>query len=225
MILKLHVPRTHAVARQIRKMSSDSSKLTYFGPYEVTSQVGIHGASVFLLFFNKGFQVFYNTPLSYCLVNIKPLLPGHVLVISNRMVPRLTDLTTNEVTDLYTTVQKVQRMLAKVYFKPEAGVDSVGTPEDGAFNVAMQDGISAGQTVPHVHVHIIPRPRDSPQGDEIYDRMDSEEGNVGGALWDKSRPVPGGKYAKPEESDRKNRTEAEMVEETKFFRDQMALVE
>ena len=116
-------------------------------------------------------------------------------------------------------------MLAKVYFKREAGVDSVGTPEDGAFNVAMQDGISAGQTVPHVHVHIIPRPRDSPQGDEIYDRIESEEGNVGGALWDRSRPVPGGKFAKPEESDRKNRTEAEMVEEAKFFRDQMALVE
>ena len=225
MILRLHVPRTHSVARQIRKMSSDSSKLTYFGPYEVTSQVGIHGTSVFLLLSNKGFQVFYNTPLSYCLVNIKPLLPGHVLVISNRMVPRLTDLTTNEVTDLFTTVQKVQRMLAKVYFKPEAEVGRVGTPEDGAFNVAMQDGISAGQTVPHVHVHIIPRPRDSPQGDEIYDRIESEEGNVGGALWDRSRPVPGGKFAKPEESDRKNRTEAEMVEEAKFFRDQMALVE
>jgi len=225
MILRVHVARTHSLARQIRKMSSDSSKLTYFGPYEVTSQVGIHGTSVFLLLSNKGFQVFYNTPLSYCLVNIKPLLPGHVLVISNRMVPRLTDLTTNEVTDLFMTVQKVQRMLAKVYFKPEAEVGRVGTPEDGAFNVAMQDGISAGQTVPHVHVHIIPRPRDSPQGDEIYDRIESEEGNVGGALWDRSRPVPGGKFAKPEESDRKNRTEAEMVEEAKFFSDQMALVE
>ncbi|PMD50527.1 HIT domain-containing protein [Hyaloscypha bicolor E] len=190
-------------------MSSYSWKLTYFGPYEITS------------------QVFYSTLHSYCLVNIKPLLPGHVLVVSNRIVPRFTDLNANEVTDLYMTVQKVQRMLAKVYFKdPESEKGGFGGKlEDGAFNVAMQDGVSAGQTVPHVHVHIIPRPKDSPQNDQIYDRMESEEGNVGGALWDRSRPVNQGKFAKPEESERKNRTEEEMVKEANFFREQMELVD
>lgn len=136
------------------------------------------------------------------------------------MVPRLTDLNTNELTDLFITVQKVERMLAKVYF-----TDDGGEVEDGAFNVAMQDGISAGQTVPHVHVHIIPRRKDSPQNDEIYDRMDSEEGNVGGGLWDMKRPVQGGKYDKPEESARKIRLEEEMVKEATFFREQMALVD
>jgi bis(5'-adenosyl)-triphosphatase len=150
-----------------------------------------------------------------------------VLVVSNRIVPRFTDLNANEVTDLYMTVQKVQRMLAKVYFKdPESEKGgSGGKLEDGAFNVAMQDGVSAGQTVPHVHVHIIPRPKDSPQNDQIYDRMESEEGNVGGALWDRSRPVNQGKFAKPEESERKNRTEEEMVKEANFFREQMELVD
>jgi bis(5'-adenosyl)-triphosphatase len=142
------------------------------------------------------------------------------------MVPRFTDLNANEVADLYMTVQKVQKMLAKVYFKDgESKGDVWGKLEDGAFNVAMQDGVSAGQTVPHVHVHIIPRPKDSPQGDQIYDRMDSEEGNVGGALWDRSRPVNQGKYAKPEESERKNRTEEEMVKEANFYREQMELVD
>ncbi|KAN0104684.1 HIT-like protein [Hyaloscypha variabilis] len=189
-------------------MASKSPELTYFGPYEITT------------------QVFYNTPHSYCLVNIKPLLPGHVLVISNRMVPRLTDLTATEVTDLFTTVQKVEKMLAKVYFTDkEAEGGTVGKVEDGAFNVAMQDGVSAGQTVPHVHVHIIPRPKTSPQNDEIYARMESEEGNVGGALWDRSRPVNQGWFAKPEESERKNRSEEEMVKEATFFREQMALID
>lgn len=148
-----------------------------------------------------------------------------MLVISNRLVPRLTDLNANEVTDLFMTVQKVQKMLAKVYFTPETEGGKVGKVEDGAFNVAMQDGISAGQTVPHVHVHIIPRPRDSPQGDEIYSRMESEEGNVGGGLWDRSRPVQGGRFAKPEESERKPRTEEEMIKEADFFREQMELVD
>jgi bis(5'-adenosyl)-triphosphatase len=118
-------------------------------------------------------------------------------------------------------------MLAKVYFKDPGSEKGnlEGKLEDGAFNVAMQDGVSAGQTVPHVHVHIIPRPKDSPQNDQIYDRMDSEEGNVGGALWDRSRPVNQGKFAKPEESERKNRTEEEMAKEADFFRQQMALVD
>jgi bis(5'-adenosyl)-triphosphatase len=142
------------------------------------------------------------------------------------MVPRFTDLNANEVTDLYMTVQKVQKMLAKVYFKNlEIDGGAGGTIEDGAFNIAMQDGVSAGQTVPHVHVHIIPRPNNSPQNDEIYERMESEEGNVGGALWDRSRPVNMGRFAKPEESERKNRTEEEMAKEATFFREQMALVD
>lgn len=75
-------------------------------------------------------QVFYNTPLCYALVNIKPILPGHVLVIPYRKVQRLTDLTIAEVTDMFTTVQKVQKMLAKEYFRdPETLV--AGKIEDG----------------------------------------------------------------------------------------------
>ncbi len=73
--------------------------------------------------------MFYNAPLCYALCNIKPILPGHVLVIPYRPVERLTDLTTAEVTDVFTTVQKVQRMLAKLYFKTP-GSDE-GKPENG----------------------------------------------------------------------------------------------
>jgi diadenosine tetraphosphate (Ap4A) HIT family hydrolase len=61
-----------------------------------------------------------------------------VLVIPYRKVPRLTDLTTGEVTDLFTLVQKVQKMLARNYFGRAESND--GKIEDGAFNVAIQDG-------------------------------------------------------------------------------------
>ena len=40
-------------------------------------------------------------------------------------------------------------MLGNVYFE--------GRLENGSFNIAIQDGKEAGQTVPHVHCHIIPR--------------------------------------------------------------------
>jgi bis(5'-adenosyl)-triphosphatase len=42
-------------------------------------------------------QVFYATKLSAALVNLKPILPGHSLVIPRRVVPRYTDLSPDEV--------------------------------------------------------------------------------------------------------------------------------
>ncbi|RDL35742.1 uncharacterized protein BP5553_06354 [Venustampulla echinocandica] len=181
-----------------------SKNLIHFGPFEVTD------------------QVFYNTPLCYALVNIKPILPGHVLVIPHRPAKRLTDLKPDEVTDLFTTVQKVQRMLAREYF---GGGSTVGKVEDGSFNITVQDGKWAGQTVAHLHCHIIPRTKDSTEGDEIYDRLQTEEGNVGGGLWDRSRPVQEGIFPRIEDEHRKPRSPEEMRKEADFFREQMALVD
>ncbi|KUJ16821.1 HIT-like protein [Mollisia scopiformis] len=195
----------------LRTMATSPPKVIHFGPYEVTDQVGLSST------------VFYNTPLCYCLVNIKPILPGHVLVIPYRPVPRLTDLTPAEVFDLFSTVQKVQKMLAMNYFKHG---DEVGKLEDGSFNVALQDGPEAGQTVAHVHCHIIPRSKDtSGEGDGIYDRLQGEEGNVGGGLWDTKRPIPIGKFPKIEDADRKPRDPEVMNREAAFFREQMKSVE
>ncbi|EED20746.1 HIT domain protein [Talaromyces stipitatus ATCC 10500] len=123
----------------------------YFGPFLVTS------------------QVFYLTPLSFALVNLKPIIPGHVLVSPRRCVPRVSDLTPDETTDLFLTVRKVGRIIERVY-----GATSL--------NIAIQDGVDAGQSVPHVHTHIIPRKKadlDHKGGtDAIYEMLDGEEGDI-----------------------------------------------
>ncbi|TVY88594.1 Bis(5'-nucleosyl)-tetraphosphatase [asymmetrical] [Lachnellula willkommii] len=181
-----------------------SKNLIHFGPFEVTD------------------QVFYKAPLCYALVNIKPVLPGHVLVIPYRQAQRLTDLSQDEVTDLFTTVQKVQKMLAGNYF---AAGNAAGKVEDGSFNVTIQDGKWAGQTVAHVHCHIIPRTKGSDEGDGIYDRLESEEGNVGGGLWDQSRPTQHGKFPRIEDADRKPRSAEDMNRQAAFFREEMVLVD
>lgn len=143
----------------------------------------------------------------------------------HRIVDRLTDLTTDEVTDLFTTVQKVQKLLARTYFHASDST-AQGRPADGSFNVAIQDGPDAGQSVPHVHCHIIPRLKGNGKGDEIYDRLASEEGNVGGALWDQNnRPKAGGHFPKIEDAARKPRTAEEMAKEAAFFREQMEVLE
>ncbi|RDW90462.1 HIT family protein [Aspergillus mulundensis] len=111
-------------------------------------------------------QVFHTTPLSIALVNLKPILPGHVLVSPRRVVPRVSDLTPPETADLFLTVRRVGRMLERVY-----GATSL--------NIAIQDGAEAGQSVPHVHAHIIPRKkRDMSSTDEVYEKLDGEEGDL-----------------------------------------------
>ncbi|KAK2932540.1 HIT-like domain [Fusarium oxysporum f. sp. vasinfectum] len=147
-----------------------AGRIIKFGPFEVTN------------------QVFLTTPHSFALVNLKPLIQGHVLVCPHNPHKRLTDLTSTEISDLFTTVQLTQRLLARAYFRtPE--------PEAGSFSVAVQDGADAGQTVPHVHVHVVPRTAgDMGSPDAVYVKLAGEEGNVGGALWDKEmgRPAEAG---------------------------------
>ncbi|KAK5998434.1 Bis(5'-nucleosyl)-tetraphosphatase [Cladobotryum mycophilum] len=171
-------------------------KVIKFGPFEVTK------------------QVFLTTPHSFGLVNLKPLIPGHILVCPLAPHLRLTDLSPAETTDLFATVQLAQRLLARTYF-PDPD------PSNGSFTVALQDGADAGQTVPHVHVHVIPRMKgdlgDAPP-DQVYVDMASEKGNVGGALWDGERPTTGGAMPRIEDADRRARTVEEMYEEVEKYR-------
>ena len=175
------------------KVGDDEIK---FGPFPVTK------------------QVFVKTPHSFGLVNLKPIIAGHILVCPLKPHRRLTDLSAEETTDLFTTVQLTQRMLAKAYFKSE---DVLA----GSFTLAVQDGAEAGQTVPHVHVHVIPRTKGDvgEQPDEIYVKMAAEEGNVGGALWDNTqRPRPGGGMPRIEDEDRLARTAEDMSNEAEKYK-------
>jgi len=81
-------------------------------------------------------------------------------------VPRLKDLSAEEVTDLFLTVQKIGKAVETIY-------------QANALNIAIQDGIAAGQSVPHVHTHIIPRkPQDLEKEDQIYTMLESDDGDL-----------------------------------------------
>lgn len=110
-------------------------------------------------------QVFYRSSLSFAIVNLKPLLPGHILVCPKRVVPRLHDLRADEVADLFLAVQKLGTALEKIF------------DADG-LNIALQDGPLAGQSVPHVHVHIIPRHKEDLPEDEIYRLLESDDADI-----------------------------------------------
>ena len=113
-------------------------------------------------------EIFYATPLSFAFTNLKPVVPGHVLVAPKKVVARLADLSAEEIADLFVAAEFVGRIVAAEH------------PESDALTVTVQDGKSAGQTVPHVHVHVMPRnPNDifnmKGKNDEIYEAINSAE--------------------------------------------------
>lgn len=61
-------------------------------------------------------QCFYRSSTAFGVVNLKPILPGHVLVIPRRVVPRLADLKPDEVSGLFQSVQVIGGIIEKAYY-------------------------------------------------------------------------------------------------------------
>ncbi|KAK2714404.1 nitrilase and fragile histidine triad fusion protein NitFhit-like [Artemia franciscana] len=107
----------------------------------------------------KGEIIFYVTKYTMAFVNLKCVVPGHVLVSPIRPALRIENMDACETTDLFLTVKKVQAVLEKVH-------------ETTSSTMSIQDGVDAGQTIRHVHVHVLPRKMgDFERPDDIYNHI------------------------------------------------------
>lgn len=84
--------------------------------------------------------------LCFVILDSFPVSPGHSIVITRRVVPTFFDCTAAE--------QQALMALAGVV---KALLDERLNPKPDGYNVGFNAGAAAGQTVPHVHVHVIPR--------------------------------------------------------------------
>jgi len=80
----------------------------------------------------------------YVIYNIAPVFPGHSLLIPKRHIISIFDLTNEELVELILLGRKAIEIL-KIALKTDA------------FNISLQEKEEAGQTIAHLHVHIIPR--------------------------------------------------------------------
>jgi histidine triad (HIT) family protein len=80
----------------------------------------------------------------YAFLDIFPRREGHTLVIPTTPVSRMRDLSTLERSQLMEGVVEVQRLLTIKFNTTD-------------YTVVVHDGPLAGQEVPHVHIHILPR--------------------------------------------------------------------
>jgi diadenosine tetraphosphate (Ap4A) HIT family hydrolase len=73
-----------------------------------------------------------------------PVSPGHTLVITKRHIGSWFEITQSEQQALLDLLAKAKAIL-ETEFKPDG------------YNIGVNDGPTAGQTVPHLHMHLIPR--------------------------------------------------------------------
>ena len=113
------------------------------------------------------------TDYSVSFLDAFPLAAGHVLVVPKKHHEKIQDLTIQENIDLFSLVYEIM-----------PNVDEI----TGSTLVAIHNGKDAGQEIPHVHVHLVPRSNDDSAGaihsmfnstvnlsesemDELYDKL------------------------------------------------------
>jgi diadenosine tetraphosphate (Ap4A) HIT family hydrolase len=89
-------------------------------------------------------QLILESALAYSIFDKYPVNPGHALIIPKRHVPDYFDLSFKEQSSCFFLVNEVKRILQE-QFNPDG------------FNIGINIGEKAGQTVSHVHIHLIPR--------------------------------------------------------------------
>ena len=84
-----------------------------------------------------------------------PVSPGHSLIIPKRHIASLFDATRDEHTALFDLLAEMRRLLLDPT-QPLLPQQTRLQLPDG-FNIGINDGQTAGQTVMHLHIHLIPR--------------------------------------------------------------------
>ena len=101
--------------------------------------------------------------LAYAIYDANPVTPGHMLIIPVRHVADYFDLSIVEKEAMWTLVERAKHFLD-------------GQREPAGYNLGINVGEAAGQTIAHAHLHFIPRYR----GD-----MPNPRGGVRGVIPDK----------------------------------------
>lgn len=89
-------------------------------------------------------RIVYENELTVAFADAYPVSLGHTLVIAKQVTPSLFDLSAESQAALWRAVAEVRRIL-QTRFAPDG------------FNIGVNDGAAAGQTIAHAHIHLIPR--------------------------------------------------------------------
>ena len=86
----------------------------------------------------------YEDALTLAFMDIMPSVEGHTLVIPKEAAETIFDLSPEGAAAVMATTQKVARAVKKAFDAP-------------GIMLVQLNGTAAGQSVPHIHVHVLPR--------------------------------------------------------------------
>lgn len=86
----------------------------------------------------------YDDKYIFISLNLYPYNPGHLMIIPNRHVTSFLELTREEIIHINRTIQGIQLLLDDLY-----------SPK--GYNIGINQGIIAGASIEHLHIHIVPR--------------------------------------------------------------------
>jgi len=89
-------------------------------------------------------EILFENELSFVTKDYYPVNKGHLLIIPKRHVENYFDISPNEKIALFELVDKAKQYLEQQY------------SPDG-YNLGINVGEAAGQSIMHVHIHLIPR--------------------------------------------------------------------
>lgn len=95
---------------------------------------------------NTDKTIFYDTRHFMVLYDIKPVVPGHILFVPKRHVVDILELSLDELRDFYSTLHHVIPRILTLYEATE-----------NSYDLTSQIGPYSGRTVPHLHIHLLPR--------------------------------------------------------------------
>lgn len=104
---------------------------------------------------------------AYVLLDANPVSQGHALVIPRREIPSSQGLTDDERLAMWQLVENTKQKLLGEY------------PNITGFNIGWNDGVGAGQTIGHLHIHVIPRYKN-----DLFDKAMEPIGGIRGILMD-----------------------------------------
>jgi len=73
-----------------------------------------------------------------------PVTPGHSLIIPRRHIASLFETTDEERSEIWLLLEEVRELLTSRH-------------QPAGFNIGVNEGSAAGQTLTHLHIHLIPR--------------------------------------------------------------------
>jgi histidine triad (HIT) family protein len=94
-------------------------------------------------------RIIMETKNSLAFLDAFPVAKGHALVIPKNHYEKIQDMPSDDNKDVFDTLHKVVKKIDKL---------------TGSTLVAIHNGKGAGQEIPHVHIHLIPRSPDDSAG-------------------------------------------------------------